>query len=197
MKYKILQVKDIITPQLMAIPGVVGGGIQKGKIASYTKKTTTKVLSAIPLTIEGYGTKIIEIGEIFAFQDRTDKWRPAPGGVSIGHPSVTAGTLGVVIIDNTNGKRVILSNNHVLANKDSIQTSIASLNPLTYPISKISSLTSSSFIGVAIAQSTLFIPISSILVHLSKLAIVSAELPPSAIFSVVKIQSINLVTKEP
>jgi len=117
----ILQVKKDITPQLMTLPGVVGVGIQKGKIVAYTKKTTKAILSAIPLKIEGYDIKIIEIGEIFAFQERTDKWRPAPGGVSIGHPAVTAGTLGVTVIDNTTRRRVILSNNHVLSNKDSIQ----------------------------------------------------------------------------
>jgi len=39
--------------------------------------------------------------------------RPAPGGVSIGHVSITAGTLGCVV--KRDGKPVILSNNHVLA----------------------------------------------------------------------------------
>lgn len=42
---------------------------------------------------------------------RTDKIRPAPGGCSVGHRDITAGTLGVLTND---GK--ILSNNHVLAN---------------------------------------------------------------------------------
>ena len=117
----ILQVKASATQELMAIPGVVGVGIQKGKIAVYTKKTTKTVLAAIPLSIEGYNVIVIEIGEIFALQARTDKWRPAPGGVSIGHHAITAGTLGTVVIDNVTGRRAILSNNHVLANSDSIQ----------------------------------------------------------------------------
>ncbi len=42
--------------------------------------------------------------------------RPCPGGFSIGHVDITAGTLGCLVKDKTNGETVILSNNHVLAN---------------------------------------------------------------------------------
>jgi len=45
--------------------------------------------------------------------DRKSKIRPAPGGVSIGHPDITAGTFGMVV--KKNGVPHILSNNHVLA----------------------------------------------------------------------------------
>src|SRR2546428_7451149 len=45
---------------------------------------------------------------------RTDLWRPAPGGVSVGHVRITAGTLGGVV--RVGGRRGVLSNNHVLAN---------------------------------------------------------------------------------
>lgn len=44
---------------------------------------------------------------------RTTRHRPAPGGVSIGHPDVTAGTLGMRVIKG--GAPHILSNKHVLA----------------------------------------------------------------------------------
>lgn len=47
--------------------------------------------------------------------DPTKKFRPAPGGVSIAHYSVTAGTLGAVVRDNVTEELLILSNNHVLA----------------------------------------------------------------------------------
>src|SRR5439155_18744113 len=52
-------------------------------------------------------------GEIFA-QMYTARRRPCPGGYSIGHPRVTAGTLGGVV---RRGKTwgYVLSNNHVLA----------------------------------------------------------------------------------
>src|SRR3989449_10313618 len=50
------------------------------------------------------------------FRSRTRRIRPAPGGVSIGHIQITAGTLGVLA--RPNGRPVILSNNHVLANQN-------------------------------------------------------------------------------
>lgn len=46
--------------------------------------------------------------------DRTKDWRPAPGGISIGHYQITAGTLGCLV--RKEGQWLILSNNHVLAN---------------------------------------------------------------------------------
>jgi hypothetical protein len=47
------------------------------------------------------------------------KLRPAPGGISIAHFNVTAGTLGCIVTGRTaprNNRLLILSNNHVLAN---------------------------------------------------------------------------------
>jgi len=119
----ILQAKKMATPDLMAIPGVVGVGIStiKNIINVYVEKITDWILLQIPKEVEGYKTEVIEIGEVILLQDRTDKWRPAPGGVSIGHPQVTAGTFGAPVLDNVSGKRVILSNNHILANQDAIQ----------------------------------------------------------------------------
>jgi len=46
--------------------------------------------------------------------DRTRKLRPCPGGVSVGHYSVTAGTLSCWV--KKAGEFFLLSNNHVLAN---------------------------------------------------------------------------------
>jgi len=53
---------------------------------------------------------------IRALQSRKDKWRPAPGGVSIGHKDITAGTLGCLV--RQDGQTFILSNNHVLADSN-------------------------------------------------------------------------------
>jgi hypothetical protein len=44
-----------------------------------------------------------------------NKMRPAPPGVSIGHPRITAGTLGTYVRRGQNDDWLILSNNHVLA----------------------------------------------------------------------------------
>lgn len=48
--------------------------------------------------------------------------RPSPGGVSIGHYMITAGTLGCLVQD-TSGLQHILSNNHVLANSNNARQS--------------------------------------------------------------------------
>ncbi len=67
-------------------------------------------------------TDVIEIGKVEAFvypsMAYREKIRPAPGGVSIGHKKVGAGTLGVIVRDKVTGKKLILSNNHVLANEN-------------------------------------------------------------------------------
>lgn len=69
----------------------------------------------IPKHVRGRRTDVVETGVIRAL--RTSRHRPAPGGVSIGHHAITAGTLGCVMRDGQ-GRRVILSNNHVLANSN-------------------------------------------------------------------------------
>jgi hypothetical protein len=50
-----------------------------------------------------------------------------PGGVSVGHVAITAGTLGCWVIKN--GQKVILSNNHVLANSNDGEIGDAILQP--------------------------------------------------------------------
>jgi hypothetical protein len=48
----------------------------------------------------------------------TARERPAPSGISIGHFNITAGTLGCLVTDLTDGSRCILSNNHVMADEN-------------------------------------------------------------------------------
>ena len=111
-----LQAKEKFKKQLLDIPGVVGVGISFGsgeRIQIYVKKLTSEIVEKLPKVIDGIPTHIIETGEIKALQ-RTSRVRPAPGGVSVGNAAITAGTLSVVVRDNTTGRRVILSNAHVL-----------------------------------------------------------------------------------
>lgn len=55
----------------------------------------------------------------FQSLEYTDRMRPCPGGYSIGHIDITAGTLGCLVKDKLNPDApVILSNNHVLANSN-------------------------------------------------------------------------------
>ena len=71
----------------------------------------------IPTSIDRLVTDVVEIGQPMPFQ-YMGRNRPAVGGDSIGHFMVTAGTLGCMMRDKTDGSTVILSNNHILANKD-------------------------------------------------------------------------------
>jgi hypothetical protein len=83
----------------------------------------------VPREIEGVSTDVIQVGQIRAHPSRTDRWRPALGGVSIGHVDITAGTLGVVVRDRASGRRLILSNNHVLANSNEAEIGDSVLQP--------------------------------------------------------------------
>jgi hypothetical protein len=74
--------------------------------------------SVVPKLVGGISTDVVEVGEVRALQARTDRWRPAPGGVSLAHYKVTAGTFGAVVRDRSSGERLLLSNNHVLANSN-------------------------------------------------------------------------------
>jgi hypothetical protein len=67
----------------------------------------------VPKAVDDVKTDVLETGLITAWQAPTGKWRPAPGGVSIGHINITAGTLGCLVLKG--GELFILSNNHVLA----------------------------------------------------------------------------------
>jgi len=85
------------------------------KVFVKEKLSSRRVSAAalVPETIGGAETDVEVIGEIDA-QMFTQRRRPAPGGVSIGHCSVVhAGTLGCLV---RKGNRLfVLSNNHVIA----------------------------------------------------------------------------------
>jgi hypothetical protein len=62
--------------------------------------------------------------------DPKTRIRPAPGGCSIGHFAITAGTFGMVV--KKKGIRYILSNNHVLANMNDASLGDQILQPGAY-----------------------------------------------------------------
>jgi len=99
-------------------------------ICSVAEKVKAADLSPgdrVPDKFDGVPTDVIATGPIRAFQSRTDRYRPAPGGVSIGHRDITAGTLGCLV--KKNGQIHILSNNHVLANSNAASPGDAILQP--------------------------------------------------------------------
>lgn len=60
--------------------------------------------------------KIAEINREYRNgKERTERWRPAPMGVSIGHYKGSAGTAGCLVKDEKTGEILILSNAHVSA----------------------------------------------------------------------------------
>ncbi|MDT8429558.1 MAG: hypothetical protein RQ757_12430 [Pseudomonadales bacterium] len=71
----------------------------------------------VPASLRDIPTDVVETGTILTLQSRTERQRPALGGISIGHRDITAGTLGCLV--RKNGQTFILSNNHVLANSNS------------------------------------------------------------------------------
>jgi len=65
-------------------------------------------------------TDVVEVGPIYAL-GYMGRYRPAPGGVSLGHLAATAGTLGGYVMDRETGDLLVLSNNHVLASQNNCQ----------------------------------------------------------------------------
>ncbi|MFQ5812067.1 MAG: trypsin-like serine protease [Anaerolineae bacterium] len=102
-------------------------------VVSVTKKMPEAQLTPadiVPKKLGEVRTDVQETGVIRALQGRTDRWRPAPGGVSIGHIDITAGTLGCLVT--RNGQLFILSNNHVLANTNAAQKGDPIIQPGRY-----------------------------------------------------------------
>lgn len=89
----------------------------------------------VPKEIDGVRTDVVETGRFRALLllqrppvSRTGRVRPAPGGVSVGHVRVSAGTLGV-LARRVGGGAVILSNNHILANSNEARPGDPILQP--------------------------------------------------------------------
>ncbi len=102
-------------------------------VCSVAEKLPAAKLSAqdlVPKVVQGLPTDVVKTGAFKALQAPTERHRPAPGGVSIGHPDITAGTLGCLV--RKNGLLHILSNNHVLANSNEAQVGDPILQPGPY-----------------------------------------------------------------
>lgn len=127
--------------ELFSKPNVVAAGIGykrvQGKktgtpciVCSVEKKVPSSELTRrqfIPAGFSGIPTDVYPVGLIHALGLPTGRFRPAPGGVSIGHVHITAGTLGCLV--RKGGRAYILSNNHVLANSNSANMGDMILQP--------------------------------------------------------------------
>ncbi|NTW54582.1 MAG: hypothetical protein HGB15_07455 [Chlorobaculum sp.] len=128
------------------------------------KEASAKLLSSemVPKAVDGITTDVVATGRIRAFVPPTGRFRPAPGGVSLGHFEITAGTLGCLV--RKNGELFILSNNHVLANCNDAAIGNAILQPGPYdgglnPADKIAEL--AEFVPITFSGSSSACPIAN------------------------------------
>ncbi len=123
------RVLDKVRSRILNMPNVVGVGVgykqvgftrsEKPAIIIFVEKkvpaASLQRSQILPGKINGLETDVIEIGRV-RLLDRVMKMRPALPGSSIGHYRISAGTFGAVVRDKNTGQKLILSNNHILAN---------------------------------------------------------------------------------
>ncbi len=140
---QVAQAKEAHKRLILEKPNVVGVGVgykQAGQrvtselsVVALVRRKVPRAgldpMDLVPAQVGGVATDVVEVGDLRPMQARTSRFRPAPGGVSIGHFQVTAGTLGCVVRDRASGRRLILSNNHVLANSNDANPGDAILQP--------------------------------------------------------------------
>ena len=118
-----------------ADPNIVGAGFGRRSVEGHVTDTYAAVVYVLRKAPEPFvplsrllprriyfGRDYVEVDVVetgpFYPQAFTARERPAPSGISISHLNVTAGTLGCLVTDNTDGSLCILSNNHVIADQN-------------------------------------------------------------------------------
>src|SRR5436853_3802428 len=121
------------TGDLMRLPGVVGTAV--GLLPSGEAAVKVLVVDAnvhgLPNMLDGVPVATQVTGMLMAFSDPTKRQRPAPMGFSVGHPAITAGSIGARVVD-PSGNVYVLSTNHVLANSNDATIGDAALQPGPY-----------------------------------------------------------------
>lgn len=119
-------------PALHAIPGVVGTAVGMG--TDGRPEIQVFVLDAaarqIPAALDGIPVHVKVTGMIMARSNPTTRLRPALLGYSVGHPLITAGTIGARVANSAGV--FLLSNNHVLAASNDAHVGDAELQPGPY-----------------------------------------------------------------
>lgn len=137
-----MELPDEIRDDLEARANVVGTAIgpkrvddqptdEECVIVLVTRKMPTAQLAdgdRIPTTVVVDGrelkTDVQEVGDVRSQAttrppstppNRKRRWRPAPAGVSLGHPDSTAGTMGSPALETDAGETVVVTNAHVAA----------------------------------------------------------------------------------
>jgi hypothetical protein len=89
------------TDALLAIPGVVGTavtGLTDGR-AGMLLLLERPGIAGLPQALDGVPVTLQVTGRLMAFSNPTQRQRPAPLGFSVGHPAITAGTIGARVRD--------------------------------------------------------------------------------------------------
>jgi hypothetical protein len=125
----VARIHERYAESLRGVRGVVGSGVSLDPDGSpYVRVYTTEsATGAIPDQLEGVPVRIRRIEPFIARRGATcdkandhvcssaERWPLAvPTGISVGHPSITAGTIGARVRD-ANDRIHLLSNNHILA----------------------------------------------------------------------------------
>ena len=139
--------------RLMEIPDVVGSGVGLGSVGEPIIKvfTARHGVPRIPEMLEGVPVHTETSGRFYALErgatcevntnngipatdgvcTSAERWPlPVPTGISVGHPAITAGTIGARVTKG--GDVFILSNNHILANINQARTGDPILQPGPY-----------------------------------------------------------------
>ena len=114
-----MRVQERHTSALMRIRGVLGtavGVLPNGK-AAVQVLVLDNTVRGLPDVLDDVPVQVRVTGMLMALSDPTLRVRPAPVGYSVGHPLITAGTIGARVV-NAGGEVFALSNNHVLANSN-------------------------------------------------------------------------------
>ena len=131
--HAVLAVHKRHSAALLRLPGVVGtavGLLPNGKPGLKVLLASPEV-RGLPSALEGIPVVAQVTGMLVAFSDPTKRQRPAPMGFSVGHPAITAGSIGARVVDGS-GNVYVLSNNHVLANSNDASIGDAALQPGPY-----------------------------------------------------------------
>ena len=119
-------------PDLMQRPGVIGTAVGvRGDGKATIRIFVDGAGRILPGVIDGIPVTIEVSGRIMALSNPLLRMRPAPLGFSVGHPAITAGTIGARVADGS-GNVFLLSNNHVLANSNDASVGDATLQPGPY-----------------------------------------------------------------
>ncbi len=146
-----LAVQEAHTDALLARAGVVGtavGASEDGRSAAVLVLVEHGGVAGIPPSLDGVPARVVVTGRLEALYrlagqegaaattepalTTTSRWpRPVPIGVSTGHPSITAGTIGARVTK-ADGSVYALSNNHVYANENRASAGDAVIQPGRY-----------------------------------------------------------------